>query len=245
MNTYASHIDVENFEQLYIRLRQQEGRVYSDAEVARLPLINTGHPHYKEWVIRRQSCKSLLSYIRHKDTVLKILEIGCGNGWLSAQLAGITNASVTGLDINQVELEQAERVFANLPNLKFLRGSIADDFLKDEKFDLIIFAACVQYFPSLKQVMNISVEHLTLQGEVHIMDSHFYQLAEIAAARQRSLEYYKSIGVSEMARHYYHHSFNELDSFQYKILHHPHAWKNKLSIKRNPFFWISIKNRYS
>ena len=110
---------------------------------------------------------------------------------------------------------------------------------------MILFAASIQYFPSLKQIIQIALEHLTLQGEIHIMDSAFYQLQDAAAARQRTKEYYEALGFAAMADHYYHPNLTELETFQFKILHHPHSWKNKLSIKKNPFYWITIKNRYS
>lgn len=244
MNTYATDIAVEEFEKIYTRLRQKEGRIYPDEEVAALPCVNKNHQHYKEWAIRKNSCKALVGYIKHKGTFLNILEVGCGNGWLAAQLATVIDAEVTGLDINSRELEQAKRVFSNIPNLNFIQGNMQTDYLKDKKFDLIIFAASIQYFPSLKQIIAIAVEHLTLLGEIHIMDSPFYQQHEMEAARQRTKAYYSAVGFAEMAAHYYHHSITELQTFQYKILQHPNSWKNKLSIKKNPFYRIMIKNRY-
>ncbi len=234
----------QEFDQLYFRLRQKEGRIYTDADVATLPFIYTSHPHYNEWVIRKHSQKALLSYIKNKKTFTSILEVGCGNGWLSANMAKAIDAEVTGLDINTYELEQAKRVFKNIPNVNFVNENLQGESLKNEKFDIILFAASIQYFPSLKQIIQIAVEHLTLQGEVHIMDSPFYQVQEKAAARQRTKEYYAALGFEAMADHYYHHHLAELEYFQYKILHHPNSWKNKLSIKKNPFYWISIKNRY-
>ena len=36
---------------------------------------------------------------------------------------------------------------------------------------MILFAASIQYFPSLKQIVDIAVEHLTLQGEVGYVDA--------------------------------------------------------------------------
>jgi ubiquinone/menaquinone biosynthesis C-methylase UbiE len=234
----------EEFDKLYFRMRQKEGRIYTDADVATLPFIYTSHPHFNEWVIRKHSQKALLSYIKHKNTFANILEVGCGNGWLSSRIAKAIDAEINGLDINTHELEQARRVFKNVPNLNFINGSLQSESLQDEKFDMIIFAASIQYFSSLKQIVQIALEHLTLQGEVHIMDSPFYKQHEITGARQRTNAYYEGLGFASMAAYYYHHSLAELANFQYKILHHPNSWKNKLSIKKNPFYWIAIKNRY-
>lgn len=244
MKNYLSQNNVEEFEQLYTRLRKKEGRMYSDEEVALLPAIQISHPHYKEWLIRKHSFKALLNYIKKKDTVLNLLEVGCGNGWLSAQLEKNTGIEVTGVDINTIELEQARRVFHNVPGLNFITGSLLDEYLIDKKYDMIVFGASIQYFASLKQTITVALEHLTLMGEIHIMDSHFYQQYEQAEARQRTRDYFEKEGTPQMSAYYYHHTFNELDNFQFKILHHPHYWKNKLSLNNNPFYWICIKNRY-
>jgi len=245
MNNTTTYPTAEKFEQLYFRLRRKEGRMYSDDEVSVLPFIHSTHPYYREWNIRKNSCRALLSYVKQRSSILNILEVGCGNGWLSAKLASAADIEVTGLDVNKPELEQARRVFKKIPGLNFINGTLPSDELKDKKFDMILFAASIQYFQSLEQVINTSLEHLTLLGEIHIMDSPFYLQQEIEAARQRTKEHYSRIGFPEMAGHYFHHNISELENFQYKILHHPHSWKNKLSIKKNPFYWISIKNRYS
>ena len=232
------------FGHLYLRLRQKQGRIYTDADVVTLPYIYTSHLHYSEWVIRKHSQKALISYIKNKKTVTSILEVGCGNGWLCSGIAKAVDAEITGIDINIHELEQAKRIFKNIPNLNFISGSLRTDTLQDEKFDIIIFAASIEYFPSLKQIIHTAVEHLTLQGEVHIMDSPFYQQPEIAAARQNALVYYKACGLNGMKDYCHYHTLIDLKNFQYKILHHPNSWRNKLYIKKNPFYWIAIKNRY-
>lgn len=245
MTNSGTYTKAGEFEELYIRLRQKEGRIYLDEEVATLPFIQATHAHYKEWVIRKHSCKALVSYIKHRGTIENILDVGCGNGWMAARLAMAADAEVTGLDINGKELEQARRVFKKTMGLQFLYGNLETETLADKKFDMIIFAASIQYFSSLKKIINAALEHLTLFGEIHILDSPFYRQQEIEAARQRTRDYYSAAGFAQMAAHYHHHSLEELGEFQYKILHHPHSWKNKLSIKQNPFYWICIKNRYS
>jgi len=245
MNNTATYSTSEKFEKLYTRLRRKEGRMYTDDEVSLLPAIHSTHPYYREWIIRKNSCRALLSYVKQRSSILNILEVGCGNGWLSARLASAADVEVTGVDVNTPELEQAKRVFKKIPGLNFINGTLQADELKDKKFDMILFAASIQYFRSLEQVISASLEHLTLLGEIHIMDSPFYLQHEMEAARQRTKEHCNRLGFPEMAGHYFHHNISELENFQYKILHHPHSWKNKLSIKKNPFYWITIKNRYS
>jgi protein-L-isoaspartate O-methyltransferase len=48
-----------------------------------------GHRHYHEWQIRKASSNRLVKYLAKKQKILEILEVGCGNGWLSAKLSVI------------------------------------------------------------------------------------------------------------------------------------------------------------
>jgi ubiquinone/menaquinone biosynthesis C-methylase UbiE len=232
------------FANKYAGLRKKEGRMYSDIEVLSFPSISSSHAFYKEWVIRKRSCKKLLRYIKKKGQVQNILEIGCGNGWLSAQLATNTNAHVIGLDINNTELEQARRLFGPIQNLSFINDDIEDKMLFDKKFDIIVFAASIQYFESIKKIVGLALEHLMPQGEVHILDTNFYRAPEVMLAQEQTKQYYHSIGFSGMEKHYFHHTLNELDVFQYKILFNPASWRNKLSFNKTPFYWVVVKNRH-
>ncbi|MGZ5220651.1 MAG: class I SAM-dependent methyltransferase, partial [Chitinophagaceae bacterium] len=125
------------FEKLYIQLRKKEQRFYTDDEVRSLPWITATHPHYKEWLVRTKSCKQLIKYLDKKSNPLNILEIGCGNGWLSAQLAINISGHVVGMDINKEELVQAARVFSTISNLKFIQGDIRAAQLEHNSFDII------------------------------------------------------------------------------------------------------------
>jgi protein-L-isoaspartate O-methyltransferase len=232
------------FADKYTRLRKKEGRMYSDAEVLNLPSIHCSHHFYNEWTIRKRSCKVLLQYLKKKDPAQNILEVGCGNGWLTAQLATITSGNVIGLDINKKELEQADKLFGYIQNITFVNNELNDKILEDNKFDTIVFAASIQYFESLKKTIDISLEHLTLQGEIHIIDTGFYSPSEAVLAQQRTKQYYNSVGFPGMENHYFHHTFDELNVFQYNILYNPSSWLNKFTFNKNPFYWIVIKNRY-
>ncbi len=234
---------VNEFEQLYIRLRQKEGRIYTDEETANLPCLRKDHPNAKEWEIRELSLKKILTYIKHKTTDPTILEIGCGNGWLSAQLAAATKGKVIATDINNTELEQAKRVFHQHSNLSFINCDMRYGTMADKRFDIIIFAASIQYFSSFKEVINTALEHLTPNGEIHILDSHFYPQKEITAAKQRTKEYYTSIGFRELTNYYHHHSIEALNEYLHTILQDPYSWKNKLLARKYPFHWIIIKNQ--
>jgi ubiquinone/menaquinone biosynthesis C-methylase UbiE len=235
-------LEENEFEKLYISLREKELRIFTDRGVRKLPEVSKTHPHFKEWKTRKNSCNKLLMYVKQKGHICNILEIGCGNGWLSAQLATVTCGEVTGIDINRIELKQAKEVFASRRNLNFVAADIRNGIPSDKKYDLIVFAASIQYFNSFKEIMNTALQYLTLQGEIHIIDSHFYFPEKIFPARQRTKKYFSEIGFPEMSDYYFHHGLRELQSFNYKVLYNPHSWINKISFRKNPFHWIVIKN---
>jgi 2-polyprenyl-3-methyl-5-hydroxy-6-metoxy-1,4-benzoquinol methylase len=229
------------FEEIYIATRRKESRIYSDDEVRILPEISARHRHHNEWGIRRQSAIRLIQYLQARNKPLKILEVGCGNGWLSNRMSQLSSSEVIGIDINSLEIEQAERLFT-ADNLHFFRGDIRDGVLGNGTFDVIVFAASLQYFPSLKEIIDTCLLHLRAQGEIHIIDTNLYKESELADARQRSFAYYQSIECSEMADHYFHHTMSELSEFNFQKL-------GKLPIlglfkgnAKSPFPWICVSH---
>ena len=236
----VQNITKSSFEKLYSSLRKKEGRIYTDTELLQLPNVAITHQHYKEWKARKVSSQELIHYLIKQNRPLDILEIGCGNGWLSHRLSAIPASTVIGLDINSEELKQAINVFGNIPNLSFIYGDIDSGVLINQKFDVIVFAASIQYFPVLTEIISRSLTLLKPVGEIHILDSHFYSLAEADTARQRSLRYYETIGFPEMADWYFHHRLDELNSFNYSILYNPKNLFNKFLKSKYPFYWVRI-----
>ena len=244
LNLAAKHIAKRHyqnlkmdFEELYIAVRQQEKRIYTDEQIQLLPDI---HPlYYDEWKIRKRSSERLVDYLEKKRKPLEVLEVGCGNGWLSAKLSNIPNSHVIGLDINQVEIEQANRVFKK-DNLEFIYDTFNDSTFDNQHFDVIVFAASLQYFPSVVNVLKQALSILRNGGEVHIIDTPFYSAEETGKADERSRRYYAALGIPEMAEHYFHHSIGEFWGFKYEILFNPDSLFNRL-FKKDPFYWVSIK----
>jgi len=230
------------FEKKYILIRTLENRLYTDDELAKLPEISATHTHHKEWQIRKNSCQRLVRYLSTRRRSPEILEIGCGNGWLSHQLAQIPGTKVTGMDINFTELQQAARVFSNDPNLRFIHGDIDSGSLGERQFDCIVFAASIQYFPSLKKVLFKTLSCLKAGGEIHVLDTPFYKPENVERAKRQSIAYYTSFGYPEMADYYFHHSIEDLRPFHHVLLHNPHSVKSRLLGVKSPFPWIRIMN---
>ena len=229
-------------EERYTGSRFRENRLYSDQEVARLPDIAPEHPHYKEWRSRKKACRRLLHYLNVRKRGAGILEIGCGNGWLSAQLAAIPGSRVVGLDLNFSELKQAARVFHRQHNLKFIYGDFFSGVLHELTFDIIVFSASIQYFPSLRGVLYSAMQHLRNDGEIHILDSHLYRPNELEAARKQTKTYYTSLGLPEMAEYTFHPCTRDLSPFRCEYLYNPHSVWNRLLGNGDSLPWICVRS---
>lgn len=243
MTVSNQHITATDFETLYILTRKREGRMYTDEEVAGLPLISPSHVHAAEWDLRKRSAQKLIDHLKKKKKALDILEIGCGNGWLCHRLASATGNRVIGTDINFTEIEQAARVFRHIPNLHFIYASADADIFREGKFDCIVFAASIQYFESLRRTLQNTIALLKPGGEIHIIDSFFYRRPALLAARQRSRHYYEKLGLPEMSRYYHHHTLEDLEGYRYIVRYDPNSFFNKISRSKNPFYWIVIRQK--
>ena len=234
---------VKDFERIYFRLRQKEGRIYSDEEVESLPDIINTHPYFNEWILRKRSADSLINYLFRKNKSLNILEVGCGNGWLSAKMSAIPGSHVTGIDVNEYEIQQSKRVFGKKENLDFYYCDLCDDKLHNRKFDTILFAAAIQYFPSLRKIINEALDHLNVEGEIHIIDSPFYKKNDLSTAKERSQKYFETAGFPGMKEHYFHNGIEDLESFNCRIIYNPLSISGYLRRSRNPFYHICIQHQ--
>ncbi|MDJ0840269.1 MAG: methyltransferase domain-containing protein [Acidobacteriota bacterium] len=230
--------------ELYMRVRELEGRVHPDDLVRRLPDVPKTHPHFGEWRMRAASTARFIRFLKGFGDS-RILDLGCGNGWTAHRIAeALPGTSVTGLDMNVTELEQAARLF---PRPRFCYGDIFADDLS-ETFDIIYLACSVQYFPDPAPLFQRLAELLTPEGQVHIIDSPFYEPGELEAARERSRAYYRQLGVPEMARNYFHHDRRVMLSFKPDLLYRPQSPINRLRVRllrRNdtPFPWLRFHAR--
>ena len=231
---------------LYLRVREKERRLYSDDVVARLPLPPTGDSLADEWRVRSASASRLTQYLLRRAKPLYILDLGCGNGWLSNLLAKLEHR-IVGVDQNRYELKQAARVFSPNPCLIFIETDIFSAPFTPGTFDVILLASVIQYFPELSALLAALLFYLKPYGEIHIMDSPLYSDAERQAAVHRSQQYYSSLGFPEMAEHYFHHCLSDLDRFDAKWMYQPqpHIFRLKRLMGQvdSPFPWIMIRKQ--
>lgn len=241
-----------SFEDAYIKLRKKENRIHADDIVKKLPDVDKSHPNKKEWEMRKSTLKKLVEYLKALNSAERILELGCGNGWLSNNLAVRLKAEICAVDVNEIELLQGARVFGTQQNLCFVYTDIFSESLKAQKFNAIVLGSCIQYFQDLKNLHYKLFDLMDSSDRIYIVDSPFYSSrTESNAAKRRSLNYFKSLGFPEMAEKYFHHTLDELKYFNYKILYNPTSLTSlfkrkilKMPLSVFPIICIAKENKF-
>jgi ubiquinone/menaquinone biosynthesis C-methylase UbiE len=241
----ANSGSLNEFEKDYLNVREKEGRIFPDKVVRALPFLPISHPLKNEWLHRAVTQQRFNRYLLKRKNVESILDLGCGNGWFTANLnLVLPEANILGLDVNITELRQARSVFTS-SQLSFAHGDIFADNFVLHSFDMIILNASIQYFPDLKLLVNRLLELLKVGGEIHILDSRFYKTEQQKlAAKKRSEDYFSGIQEMQMAQYYYHHTFSALQDYTFVMLYKPTSFQRMLSHltgrKISLFPWIRI-----
>jgi len=95
---------------------------------------------------------------------MKVLEVGCGVGWLSAQIADRFQATVTSIDFNQVAIDTAQKAADSLGlNVKY---EVADlfKFEPKETFDICISLGVLHHTNNCIAAIQRCVENYVKPG---------------------------------------------------------------------------------
>jgi ubiquinone/menaquinone biosynthesis C-methylase UbiE len=83
-----------------------------------------------------------------------ILDVGCGTGAVTLDIAQYTNGNVTGIDIDSEKLEEAKKVLSNIPNIKLMEADVLDLPFEDETFDLVVFTVVLIYIKDQQKALH-------------------------------------------------------------------------------------------
>lgn len=82
-----------------------------------------------------------------------ILDIGCGTGVITQDIAEFTDGHVTGIDIDFDKLHHAKAV-SNSQSVVLLQGDAANLPFKDNTFDLVVGTVVLMYIPDKQKAVN-------------------------------------------------------------------------------------------
>jgi ubiquinone/menaquinone biosynthesis C-methylase UbiE len=84
----------------------------------------------------------------------EILDVGCGTGAVTLDLAQSTNGNVVGIDIDPEKFKEAEKALSNIANIKLMKADVLDLPFPDETFDLVVFTVVLIYIKDQQKALN-------------------------------------------------------------------------------------------
>ena len=169
-------------------------------------IYNKTTKEYDKLVTPRRICQFLtLIYELDLRGNKKILEVGCGPGWLSIEIGRtFPYSKVIGVDISenmiQLALENAEKL--QVKNVQF---EISDEhnlkFL-NEHFDVVATSMLLQWSPNVHKFLSEAYRVLIRGGKIGLISPAPEAYKELRQAYQNLKEkyerYYKGTGAQEM-----------------------------------------------
>lgn len=129
------------------------------------------HPDYVKLDMGEQAeliHKALQEHGIKTKSILRVLEVGCGPGWLSLELARLGN-DVTGLDLSPDSIAIAREFADNDPwretrgKLEYMAGDFFASGLPEAFFDAVVFQGALHHFAEQQRVMD-EVKRLLREG---------------------------------------------------------------------------------
>jgi len=152
--------------------------------------------HYMDWIrynklVRhyfQQEIKDFASFIIHElsvDYQARILEIGCGTGWVTLELARrLPEATVIGWDQNPdlIKIANQNREAENLTNVDFVH-SVAESLnsFSTRSFDVVISFKAFHHWTNAVHVLN-EIERILKQNGKFAITDHRKDLKLLARA---------------------------------------------------------------
>ncbi len=178
---------VESFAASYSRAWQKDGWGSRDeAYLLNLPYHDTNRRRQSEWLVKARSMEVLFR-ILNAFGAERIVDLGCGVGWLAYRLAlggretyavDIVRDDRLGLAAAEVYLRTGqyfERICAEIDRLPFLSGSI----------DAVICNASLHYATQVQEVVSEAARVLRPGGVFVVMNSPVYLDEESAKRAER------------------------------------------------------------
>jgi 2-polyprenyl-3-methyl-5-hydroxy-6-metoxy-1,4-benzoquinol methylase len=100
--------------------------------------------------------------INEPDT--KVLDLGCGTGWLGGEISAGCGASVTGVDISEAAIQAARE---NYPAVEFMHGDVLTLELS-RRFHAVVSADAIAHIPDQQRTVDF-IASVLLPGGLFIL----------------------------------------------------------------------------
>ena len=141
--------------------------------------------------------RSLSIDYRTLEPILKkgmsVLDVGCGTGSISKDIANIVGDSgkVIGIDNTEKFIESGKETYKNIQNLNLVHSDLFN-FNPDEKFDLITSARTLQWLSNPKEALLKMKSLLKPKGRISILDYNHNNLEWSPEPPLSMKEFYKT-----------------------------------------------------
>lgn len=139
------------------------------------------HSYNRHASLQKKSAQNLCQLLPNTQP-LKILEIGCGTGFLTEELQKIfPNSEIIGIDISKNMVASCQQKFTGHSNLNF-QVMDGENINLDQKFDLIISNLSIQWFENPVTGLRKLCGNLTDGGALYfstIGNKSFWQWQQI------------------------------------------------------------------
>jgi ubiquinone/menaquinone biosynthesis C-methylase UbiE len=140
---------------------------------------------------RRNIENSYSSLLELLKDGLSVLDMGCGSGAITADIAQRTSGKVVGIDFSEHLIELAQQNYAHLPNLSFEVADI-NDYVSSEKFDLVIAARTLQWVNNPAEVVKKLLGLLKKGGKISINDYNHTKIEWSPVPPKSMLDFYEA-----------------------------------------------------
>ena len=112
----------------------------------------------------------------------RILDLGCGTGWLSVILGRF--GPTTGIDLSPVAIERARQLY---PDVEFVAGDLFSASLPQGAFDVVVGVQVIEHVEDPAQFLNLVADVLRPGGHLLLITDNPWNLARW---KPRTLEHF-------------------------------------------------------
>lgn len=102
----------------------------------------------------------------------RILDLGCGTGWLAGILGRF--GPTTGIDLSPLAIHRAQTLY---PDVRFMAGSFFDLELPDEAFDVVVSVQVLDHMEDQPRFVDLVARLLARGGHLILITPNAWNLA--------------------------------------------------------------------